>query len=188
MSCSGGRSPKYRFGRSPPSGGASLFLWDVLFYASFALVVTSSVRVAGVLLVFSYLIVPAALSRLLTADLPWRLLLAWALGVALTAFGLYASWTWDLPTGPRSSLLSARPAIVALGFGVWRLTRRKAAMIVCVVATVAGLLLAAFPGLDQPWLDALEDMAPPVQTVFLNESERATREEVLDSIVRGAPS
>ena len=42
-----------------------------------------------------------------------------------------------------------------------------------------------FPALDQPWLDALEDIAPPVQTIFLNKSERATREEVLDSIVRG---
>src|SRR5262245_61925871 len=35
----------------------SAFFWDVVFYASFALVVTSSVRIAGVLLVFSYLIV-----------------------------------------------------------------------------------------------------------------------------------
>jgi zinc/manganese transport system permease protein len=55
-----------------------LFLWDVLFYAGFALVVTSSVRVAGVLLVFSYLIVPAVLARLITADLVLRLLVAWA--------------------------------------------------------------------------------------------------------------
>ena len=52
--------------------------WDVLFYGSFALVVTSSVRMAGVLLVFSYLIIPAALAGLFAADLRWRLLLAWA--------------------------------------------------------------------------------------------------------------
>ena len=168
------------------AAGRNLFLWDVLFYVSFALVVTSSVRVAGVLLVFSYLIVPAALSRLLTVDLHWRLLLAWVLGVALTALGLYASWTWDLPTGPAIvAAFGGACALVALGFGAWRLTRRKAAMIVCVVATVTGFLLAAFPALDQPWLDALEDMAPLVQTVFLNQSERATREEVLGSIVRG---
>jgi zinc/manganese transport system permease protein len=168
------------------AAGRNLFLWDVLFYVSFALVVTSSVRVAGVLLVFSYLIVPAALSRLLTVDLHWRLLLAWVLGVALTALGLYASWTWDLPTGPAIvAAFGAACALVAAGFGVWRLTWRKAAMIVCVVATVTGFLLAAFPALDQPWLDALEDIAPPVQTVFLNQSERATREEVLGSIVRG---
>jgi zinc/manganese transport system permease protein len=168
------------------AAGRNLFLWDVLFYASFALVVTSSVRVAGVLLVFSYLIVPAALSRLLMADLPRRLLLAWAIGVALTALGLYASWIWDLPTGPAIvAAFGAACALVAAGFGVWRLSRRKAAMIVCAVATIAGFLLSAFPAMDQPWLDAIEDIAPTVQTIFLNKSERATREEVLDSIVRG---
>ena len=47
----------------------ALFLWDVVFYGSFALVVTSSVRIAGVLLVFAYLIVPAALASLSTRDL-----------------------------------------------------------------------------------------------------------------------
>jgi zinc/manganese transport system permease protein len=166
--------------------GRNLFLWDFLFYASFALVVTSSVRVAGVLLVFSYLIVPAVLARLLTADLPRRLLLAWAIGVALTALGLYASWTWDLPTGPAIvAAFGAACALVAVGFGLWRLAWRKATMFVYAVVAVAGFLLAAFPALDQPWLDALEDVAPPVQTTFLTKSERTTREEVLDSIMRG---
>lgn len=166
--------------------GRKLFLWDVLFYASFALVVTSSVRVAGVLLVFSYLIVPAVLARLLAAHLALRLLLAWAIGVVLTALGLYASWSWDLPTGPAIvATFGAACALVVAGFGVWRLTLHRAAVIVCAVAAVAGFLLAAFPALDQPWLDALEDVAPPVQTIFLDKGERATREELLDSIARG---
>jgi zinc/manganese transport system permease protein len=166
--------------------GRRVFLWDVLFYASFALVVTSSVRVAGVLLVFSYLIVPAVLARLLTADLPRRLALAWAIGVVLTALGLYASWSFDLPTGPAIvATFGAACALVAAGFGVRRLTLRRAAMSVCAVVAVAGFLLAAFPALDQPWLDALEDVAPPLQTVFLTKAERATREEVLTSIANG---
>ena len=90
------------------SHGRRLFLWDVVFYGSFAFVVTSSVRVAGVLLVFAYLIVPAALANLFMHDVGRRLLLAWGIGVALTAAGLYASWIWDLPTGPP---LSARSAL-----------------------------------------------------------------------------
>src|SRR6185369_13557435 len=77
-----------------------LLFWDALFYISFALVVTSSVRVAGVLLVFCYLIVPAALAGLLASGFRTRLLLAWLLGALLTAAGLVASWVWDLPTGP----------------------------------------------------------------------------------------
>jgi zinc/manganese transport system permease protein len=163
--------------------GRKVFLWDVLFYASFALVVTSSVRVAGVLLVFSYLIVPAILARLFTADLALRLLLAWVIGVALTALGLYASWSWDLPTGP--AIVATFGAACALVAAVWRLTLHRAAMLVCVVAAVAGFLLAAFPTLDQPWLDVVEEVAPPVQTIFLNKGEQATREEVLNSIAHG---
>ncbi|MGI8894940.1 MAG: hypothetical protein ACR2HE_04690, partial [Casimicrobiaceae bacterium] len=49
---------------------------------------------------------------------------------------------------------------------------------------VAGLLLLAFPRMDQPWLDAVEGVAPPVQTVFLTEFERATRTDMLESIER----
>src|SRR5262245_16670357 len=80
--------------------GRRVFLWDVVFYGSFALVVTSSVRIAGVLLVFSYLIVPAAIAGLFAATVRKRILIAWALGAALTAAGLHASWTLDFPTGP----------------------------------------------------------------------------------------
>src|SRR5215210_7271069 len=99
------------------------FLWDVVFYGSFALVVTSSVQVAGVLLVFSYLIIPAALAGPFVSGLQQRLVLAWALGAGLTAVGLYASWTWDLPTGPAIvATFGTATALVVLGFAVTRLT------------------------------------------------------------------
>ncbi|MGH7348506.1 MAG: metal ABC transporter permease [Candidatus Rokuibacteriota bacterium] len=62
--------------------------WDFLFYASFGLVVTSSVRIAGVLLVFSYLIVPALAGILLARGIGGRLAVGWTFGAAL-----------DLPTG-----------------------------------------------------------------------------------------
>jgi zinc/manganese transport system permease protein len=162
-----------------------VFLWDVVFYGSFALVVTSSVRIAGVLLVFSYLIVPAALAGLFTPGLRQRLAFAWALGAAVTAAGLYASWTWDLPTGPAIvTAFGAATALVALGFSAAKLTARKAGIVACAVAGLAGLLLVAFPQMDQPWLDALEDIAPPFQTAFLDTGERLTRKDALESIER----
>ena len=162
-----------------------VFLWDVVFYGSFALVVTSSVRIAGVLLVFSYLIVPAALAGLFTSGLRQRLVLAWAFGAALTAAGLYASWTWDLPTGPAIvTAFGAATALVALGFSARKLTTRKAGIVACAVAALAGLLLVAFPQMDQPWLDVLEDSAPPFQTAFLDSGERLTREDALESLER----
>ncbi len=160
-------------------------LWDVVFYGSFALVVTSSVRIAGVLLVFAYLIVPAALAGVFKLDLLRRLLLAWALGAALTAAGLYASWTWDLPTGPAIvSAFGAATAIVGLAFALKRFSFRTLGMLMLAAIAVAGLLLVAFPRMDQPWLDAVEALVPPAQTVFLNDFERATRSEMIESIER----
>src|SRR6185503_12918396 len=52
--------------------------WDFLFYASFGVVVASSVRIAGVLLVFSYLIVPALAGILLARGIGGRLAVGWA--------------------------------------------------------------------------------------------------------------
>ena len=165
--------------------GRRVFVWDMVFYGSFALVVTSSVRIAGVLLVFAYLIVPAALAGLFAPDLRRRLLLAWALGALLTAAGLYASWEWDLPTGPAIvSAFGAATALVGLGFALMRLSLRALGKLILGATALAGLLLVAFPRMDQPWLDALESIAPPVHTVFLTEHERATRIDMLESIGR----
>jgi zinc/manganese transport system permease protein len=161
------------------------FVWDIVFYVSFALVVTSSVRIAGVLLVFSYLIVPAGLAGVLVSDLRRRLMLAWGLGALLTALGLYASWSWDLPTGPAIvTAFGAATALVGLGAVARQLTRRRAGIVACGLAIFIGLPLVAFPQVDQPWLDALEDMAPVLQTGFLTSSERATRTEAIESIER----
>jgi len=161
------------------------FLWDVVFYASFALVVTSSVRIAGVLLVFSYLIVPAALAGVLVSDLRRRLMLAWGVGALLTGAGFSASWSWDLPTGPAIvAAFGAATALVAVGAAARRLTRRKAGIAACGLGIFVGLPLVAFPQLDQPWLDALEEVAPSLQTGFLTSSERATRIEAIESVGR----
>ncbi len=77
----------------------SIRWWDFLFYATFGIVVTSSVEIAGVLLVFSYLIVPAVCAMLLSDKLKTRLLLGWALGTLVSLIGLFLSATMDFPTG-----------------------------------------------------------------------------------------
>ncbi len=73
--------------------------WDFLFYATFGFVVTSSVEMAGVLLVFSFLIVPAVCGVLLARTIGQRLLVGWVVGVLTSAAGVVASYAWDLPTG-----------------------------------------------------------------------------------------
>src|SRR5688572_11520733 len=79
--------------------GWNVRLWDFLFYATFGVVVTSSVRVAGVLLVFSYLIVPALAGIMLGGRTAARLATGWAFGTVVSIVGIAASATLDLPTG-----------------------------------------------------------------------------------------
>ncbi len=79
--------------------GISIRLWDFLFYASFGFVVTSSVAIAGVLLVFCYLIVPSVAAMLYADHIGKRLAIGWSMGTAVSALGVYLSLKLDLPTG-----------------------------------------------------------------------------------------
>ena len=173
------------FQRQAAGGRGPTLVWDMMFYVSFALVVTSSVRVAGVLLVFSYLIVPAALAGLLASAFAARLLLACALGTLLTGLGLYASWAWDLPTGPAIvATFGAAVALAVLARAAAGLTRRKLAIAASGAAVLTALPLIGFPHLEQPWLDALETVAPVFETAFLNAGERQLRTEAIESIAQ----
>lgn len=79
--------------------GLWIRLWDFIFYVTFGFVVTSSVRVAGVLLVFSYLVVPAVCAMFFVKSVSHRLIIGWGLGFIASLLGLCASAKWDLPTG-----------------------------------------------------------------------------------------
>src|SRR5207245_7661126 len=79
--------------------GWRIRLWDFVFYASFGVVVTTSVRIAGVLLVFSYLIVPALAGSVFGGTITSRLVMGWGLGAFVSVLGMVASASFDLPTG-----------------------------------------------------------------------------------------
>src|SRR3954470_7646330 len=79
--------------------GRSVRFWDFLFYASFGFVVTSSVSIAGVLLVFCYLIVPSVAAMLYADSVGKRLAIGWTMGTIVSALGVYFSLVLDLPTG-----------------------------------------------------------------------------------------
>jgi len=79
--------------------GISIRLWDFLFYASFGFVVTSSVAIAGVLLVFCYLIVPSVGAMLFADRIGSRLAIGWTMGTLVSALGIFLSVQMDLPTG-----------------------------------------------------------------------------------------
>lgn len=107
-------------------GGWNVRWWDFLFYASFGVVVASSVRVAGVLLVFSYLIVPALAGVLLGGGIGARLLIGWAFGTLVSVVGMAASAVFDLPTG--ATVVCAFGAVLVGFWVVTRVSRRLAAL------------------------------------------------------------
>lgn len=80
--------------------GWKIRLWDFWFYLSFGIVITFSVPIVGVLLVFSFLVVPAAIAFQFTRRHGYLALISWCAGVAASAAGLAISFRYDLPTGP----------------------------------------------------------------------------------------
>ena len=85
--------------RGAEEQGISVRLWDFFFYASFGFVVTSSVAIAGVLLLFCYLIVPSVGAMLFSDKVGKRLAIGWTMGTLVSALGVFLSVKLDAPTG-----------------------------------------------------------------------------------------
>ncbi len=80
--------------------GMNVKAWDFLFYLTFGFVISFSVRVAGVLLVFVFLVAPAIMAFMITNRLKPQLLIGWTMGTIVTVLGLLISFVADLPSGP----------------------------------------------------------------------------------------
>lgn len=155
--------------------------WEFVFYASFGLIVTSSVSLAGVLLVFSFLIIPAAIGMLYAERLSRQLLIGWSAGAAASAMGLAASYTWDLPTG--AAMVCAFGVALALagiahplihgrkGRSAVRqmLTVARWCVSLALIASAAWLMIV--PQADQPLLDAAEFALPRLRGLYMESSE-----------------
>jgi zinc/manganese transport system permease protein len=99
-------------------------LWDFLFYVSFGFVVTSSVAIAGVLLVFSYLIVPSVAAMLFSRRIGIRLAIGWSMGALVSCIGVLLSFKLDLPTG--ATIVCTFGIALGLMAIVWAMTKRRA--------------------------------------------------------------
>ena len=98
------------------NGNFSIKKWDFLFYALFGVVVTQSVAIAGVLVVFSFLVIPAVIAFLFTESPPKLLAIAWGSGTIAVILGLVVSFKSDLPTGP--VVVCAFALVLVVAFGV----------------------------------------------------------------------
>ena len=106
-------------GRTEGMSSRAVKWWDFLFYATFGLVVAQSVAIAGVLLVFSYLIVPSVIAMLLADGAGVRLALGWAVGIVVSVLGMLASYELDLPTGASVvTTFGAALAVAMVGHGL----------------------------------------------------------------------
>jgi len=184
---------------SADSAGAhslAVMAWDFFFFLSFGVVVTSSVATAGVLLVFSFLIVPAVIGSLYARTLAFVLPIAWATGIVAGAFGLAGSFVLDVSTGAAmviafAAMLAAAGLAKALIFVPpqrrrrhWRAAGTVLAAAPCGIVLASSLWLMAYPQADQPGLAAFERLSGLVPARFLSASDRDTFESAERDAVR----
>ncbi|MBV9970327.1 MAG: metal ABC transporter permease [Xanthobacteraceae bacterium] len=168
--------------RSRLDGGGP-FAWEFVFYATFGVVVTSSVAIAGVLLVFSFLIIPAAIGVIYAADPSRQLAIGWISGMLASAAGLGLSFAFDLPTGATMvCTFGAALAVAGLGAplcgaGRAHALRRGIAVLrwsVFAILAASAVSFAAAPRADQPLVDAAEHLFPSLRNLYFSRSEQAT--------------
>lgn len=173
--------------------GMAIWWWDFLFYVSFGVVVTSSVAIAGVLLVFSFLIIPAAVGMLYCDRLVPKLLVGWGVGTLASSLGLGLSYWGDLPTGATIvCTFGASLVLAALLKPLWTnppgaIMRRclAALQVGCLgLLLVSGLWLTVNPRADQPLLDWLEVTQPSLRRPFLTAEEQSLLGQALDGAQR----
>jgi zinc/manganese transport system permease protein len=121
------RKPLFEITNQPEQARQTrnVFLWDVVFYATFGVVVTSSVKIAGVLLVFALLVIPSVAGVLVSERTGIRLAVGWSFGFACSTFGLLTAFVLDLPAAP-TILSTLTLALIVLGVVVWRVRKSKA--------------------------------------------------------------
>jgi zinc/manganese transport system permease protein len=167
--------------------------WEFVFYATFGVVVTSSVAIAGVLLVFSFLIVPAAIGIMFASSPARQLAIGWLVGSVASAIGLAVSFAMDLPTGAAmvcvfGAALGLAGLVYPFRRGVRSSTLRRAAIGIRWIATAilaaSAVELAVAPRGDQPLLDLIEFTAPRLRTVYFNRAELATFVEASEYAAR----
>jgi len=117
---------------SDPQGaharGRRLFLWDLLFYATFGFVVTSAVQIAGVLLVFGLLVIPAIAGLMSTSRTGLAMVVGWVFAIVAGVVGLLGSVQMDLPAAPSVLVtLTAMLALQGLILSAWRRMRPSTA-------------------------------------------------------------
>jgi zinc/manganese transport system permease protein len=165
--------------------GPSGWISEFAFYAAFGIVVTSSVALAGVLLVFAFLIIPASIGVLHATRFASQLAIAWMAGTATAIVGLGISYASDLSTG--ATLVCAYGAALAIA-GIARGLRveggakfapalRLGRWLAAALLAASGIWIAISPRADQPVLDSLERAFPAIRGAYMDAQSLAIGDE-----------
>ncbi len=157
--------------------GLSVRWWDFLFYTSFGFVITSSVAMAGVLLVFSFLIIPSVIAMLFAHSIRMRLILGWITGTVVSMVGLSLSYAYDFPSGP-AVVCTFGLALLLAGLVRYLIVAERplrAALNVAAVAVLVagGLRLAFWTAAVTPRAEGVEAAAEETTSVVTDPATTA---------------
>jgi zinc/manganese transport system permease protein len=168
-----------------PTRFGKIAFWDLIFYLSFGVVVTSSVATAGVLLVFCFLIVPALVGGLFSSHVGAALVIGWVAGAVASAAGIFGSFLLDAPTGAVTVVAFAAVLVVAGAVRAFitapatergrnrQLGLRAGGLILCLVLGLSGAWVVVAPAGDHPALTAIEIATGIGPERFMTPKERA---------------
>ena len=165
------------------ASGMNIRLWDILFYMSFGVVIVKSVAIVGVLLVFSYLVVPAVIAEMWETTVRGKLLLGWLMAILASSAGIVWSFYFDYPTGPAVVvMLSLFLVVSSIAYYVYnapakgRATASVAVLLSCAIIFFSGLSLfkKGEPG-------TLASKLTPID-VLLNETKKEEESAQLDAV------
>jgi zinc/manganese transport system permease protein len=154
------------------------WLAEFAFYAAFGVVVTSSVALAGVLLVFAFLIIPAAIGMLHANTFRSQLIVAWISGTATALVGLTVSYLGDYATGATLVCTYGFALAIAAVAQALRMPQERGAMshvalrfarwLAAALLAASGIGVAIWPRADQPLLDAMERAFPAIRSAYMD--------------------
>ena len=168
-----------------PTDVGKIAFWDLVFYLSFGVVVTSSVATAGVLLVFCFLIVPALVGSLFSSHIGVALVIGWIAGAVASAAGIFGSFLLDAPTGAVTVVTFAAVLVVAGAIRAFitapaaeRGHNRQrglhvSGLVLCLVLGLSGAWVVIAPAGDHPILAMIETATGIGPDRFMTARERA---------------